>query len=359
MRGGDIMLKKFFKYILLLVGGVVLFLGLYVLFMVITDYKPKEIIPITVENNKLQIIDRNQTFSLLTYNIGYGGMDEGRDFFMDGGTHSRSESKEKTVENLQGMEEFIKDIKASFIFLQEVDVNATRSYHINEYGYFKNSLSNYSSSLAINYKSPWVPVPILKPHGKVEAGLVTLSKFKIGASHRYALPGTENWFKQLADLDRCFMESRIALEGGKELILVNIHLSAYDKGGLVRKQQLEYFKKFILTEYNKGNYLVVGGDWNHLIPGTDPSLFKTTEAWPEWLQKIPENFKPEGFQWVADKAVPTTRTDATSYKKDENFLAVIDGFLVSPNVEIKSVKGYPFDFKYTDHNPVKMEFKLK
>ena len=353
------MLKKFLKSILLIVGALILFLVFYVLFMVITDYKPKEIIPITIENNKKAAINRNQVFSLLTYNIGYGGMDEGRDFFMDGGTHSRSESKEKTIENLKGMEEFIKESKATFIFLQEVDVNATRSYHINEYEYFKNSLSDYSVGLAINYKSPWVPVPILKPHGKVEAGLVTLSNFKIEASNRYVLPGVENSFKQLADLDRCFLESRIAVEGGKELVLVNIHPSAYDKGGLVRKEQLGYLKKYISNANNKGNYLIIGGDWNHLIPGTDPSLFRTTEAWPEWLQKIPEDFKLEGFQWVADKTVATTRTDATSYVKDKNFLAVIDGFLVSSNVEIKSVKGYPLEFKYTDHNPVKMEFKLK
>jgi endonuclease/exonuclease/phosphatase family metal-dependent hydrolase len=353
------MVKKFLKYILVLMGVLALAFGLYVLFMVVTDYKPKEIIPITVENNNKESIHRNQTFSLLTYNIGYAGMDQGRNFFMDGGTHSRSESKEKTLENLKGMETLIKDSKVNFTFLQEVDVNSTRSYHINEYEYLQNSLSNYSSSLAINYKSPWVPVPILKPHGKVEGGLVTLSNFKIETAKRYVLPGTENWFKQLADLDRCFMESRIALEGDKELVLVNIHLSAYDKGGLVRKQQLAYFKNFISTEYGKGNYLVVGGDWNHLIPGTDPSLFKTTEVWPEWLQKIPEDFKPEGFEWAADRTVPTTRTDATSYVKDKNFLAVIDGFLVSPNVEIKSVKGYPLEFKYTDHNPVKMEFKLK
>ena len=353
------MLKKFLKYILGLVGALVLVFGLYVLFMIITDYKPKEIISINVENNKEEIIVKNQIFSLLTYNVGYGGMDERQDFFMDGGTGSRSQSKEKTLENLKGVEEFIKANKATFIFLQEVDVNATRSYHVNEYEYLKNSLSDYSTSLAINYKSPWVPVPILKPHGKVEGGLVTLSKIKIEDSNRYVLPGTENWLKQLADLDRCFMESRIALEDGKQLIVVNVHLSAFDKGGLVRKEQLGYLKKYILNEYNKGNYLIVGGDWNHLIPGTDPSLFKTTEVWPEWLQKIPEDFKPEGFQWVADKGVPTTRTDATSYVVDENFTAVIDGFLVSPNVQIKSVKGYPLEFKYTDHNPVKMEFILK
>lgn len=353
------MLKRIFKYILVLVGAMVSIFGLYVLFMVITDYKPDEIISITVENNKAQVINKSETFSVLTYNIGYGGMDEGRDFFMDGGTQSRSESKDKTLENLKGMEEFIKDSKDSFIFLQEVDVKATRSYHINQYEYLKNSLSDYSLGLAFNYKCPWVPIPILEPHGKVQAGIITLSKFKIETSNRHVLPGTENWLKQLADLDRCFMESRIAVEGGKELILVNLHLSAYDKGGLIRKEQLGYLKKYISTEYDKGNYLIVGGDWNHLIPGTDPSLFKTTEAWPEWLQKIPEDFKPDGFQWVADEAVPTTRTDATSYVVDENFTAVIDGFLVSPNVEMKSVKGYPLEFKYTDHNPVKMEFKLK
>jgi endonuclease/exonuclease/phosphatase family metal-dependent hydrolase len=340
-------------------GSLALVFGLYVLFMVITDYKPKEITSITVENDKAEIINKIETLSILTFNIGYTGMDEGRDFFMDGGSDSRSESKEKTLENLKGMEKFIKESKAAFIFLQEVDVNATRSYHINQYDYLKNSLSDYSSSLAINYKSPWVPVPILKPHGKVVGGLVTLSKFKIQSSDRYVLAGTENWFRQLADLDRCFLESRIVVEGGKELILVNLHLSAYDKGGLVRKEQLGYLKKYISAEYDKGNYLIVGGDWNHLIPGTDPTLFKTTEVWPEWLQKIPEDFKPEGFQWVADKAVPTSRTVATSYISDENFLSVIDGFLVSPNVEIKSVKGYDLKFKYTDHNPVKMEVKLK
>ncbi|MGH4120335.1 endonuclease/exonuclease/phosphatase family protein [Clostridium sp.] len=353
------MLKKYLKRVLLLVGVLVLFLVLYVLFMIITDYKPKEITPIAIENNKQDKINVNQTLSLLTYNIGYAGMDEGRDFFMDGGTQSRSESKEKTLENLKGMNEFIKDSKASFIFLQEVDINATRSYHINEYDFLKSNLSNYNSSLAINYKSPWVPIPILKPHGKVEAGLVTFSSYKIETSNRYVLPGVENWFKQLGDLDRCFMESRISVDDGKDLILVNLHPSAYDKGGLVRKQQLGYLKNYISAEYHKGNYLIVGGDWNHLIPGTDPSLFKTTETWPEWLQKIPEDFTPEGFKWIADKTIPTTRTDATSYVKDENFSAVIDGFLVSPNIEIENVKGYALEFKYTDHNPVKIEFKLK
>ncbi|MDU7253332.1 MAG: endonuclease/exonuclease/phosphatase family protein, partial [Clostridium sp.] len=43
----------------------------------------------------------------------------------------------------------------------------------------------------------------------------------------------------------------------------------------------------------------------------------------------------------------------------ENFTAVIDGFLVSDNIEVISVKAHSMDFKNTDHNPVNMKFKLK
>ncbi len=46
-------------------------------------------------------------------------------------------------------------------------------------------------------------------------------------------------------------------------------------------------------------------------------------------------------------------------KKGENFTAVIDGFLVSDNIEVISVKAHSMDFKNTDHNPVNMKFKLK
>lgn len=45
--------------------------------------------------------------------------------------------------------------------------------------------------MALNYKTPWVPVPILKPHGTVNAGLVNLSKYKINSATRYQYPGKE------------------------------------------------------------------------------------------------------------------------------------------------------------------------
>lgn len=46
---------------------------------------------------------------------------------------------------------------------------------------------------------------------------------------------------------------------------MNVHLSAYDKGGVYRKKQLQQLNSFLEVEYQKGNYVVCGGDFNHDI----------------------------------------------------------------------------------------------
>lgn len=350
---------KIIKGILGIILVLLIMFGLYILFMTLTDYKPDKITQLNVENNTEKLIDKSEVLSVLTYNIGYCGLDEDRDFFMDGGKESRGESKERTIDNLNNITEFIRKNNSDFILLQEVDLNSTRSYKVDQYTYMKENLSHdYDSIFAYNYKVPWVPLPILKPHGKVEAGLVTFSKYNIKEAARYQYPGEYSWPKQLGMLDRCFTEQRSQLEDGKELVVINSHLSAYDKGGVIRKQQLEFLRKYLIEEYDKGNYIVVGGDWNHVIPGTEDNEFKNEHEWPEWLNKIPDNFKPEGFKWAADKTVPTNRTLDMPYKKGKNYISVIDGFLVSPNIKILETKGYNCEFKYSDHNPVVMKFML-
>ncbi|MBL4935872.1 hypothetical protein JK636_08875 [Clostridium sp. YIM B02515] len=73
-----------------------------------------------------------------------------------------------------------------------------------------------------------VLIPVTKPQDTVEAGLLTMSKYKIDSSTRYSFHVKENFLKHLGDLDRCIEENRIPVGGGKELILVNAHLSDYD-----------------------------------------------------------------------------------------------------------------------------------
>lgn len=351
------------SYGLLAVG--VLF-GVYLAAMSITDYKPAEKIPLDVVKSyewqwfkverRLKV---GESFSMTTFNIGYAGLDKGQDFFMDGGKMSRSRSKEQTQINMDGIQAFLKERPTDIAVFQEVDVKASRSYGLDELSQLRGSMQDYDSAFAINYNVLWVPVPITHPMGNVLGGIATFSKFGMTEAVRYQFPGGEAWPRQLAELDRCMIGSRIPVEGGKELVLVNIHLSAFDKGGQVRKLQLGYLKAFMESEFKKGNYVVVGGDWNHELPGTSAEAFARTEAYGDWCFVLPEDFTPEGFQWAVDAKVPSIRSNGKPYSEGENFRAVIDGMLVSPNVEVVSVNGVDAGFEFSDHNPVQAVFKLK
>lgn len=327
--------------------------------MSVTDYKPQEAIKLDINNKQGEPIKRGVPISVMTFNIGYCGLDAGQDFFMDGGTMSRSRSRQQTQTNLESITDFLAKEKADMILLQEVDIKASRSYKINEQNYLLNKLQNYTNTFAINYKVAWVPVPVTHPMGSVYGGIMTFSKYQIDSAIRNQFPGGEAWPRQLVELDRCYIENRLPVEGGKKLILINSHFSAYDKGGKVRKVQLANMKNHILAEYKKGNYVIVGGDWNHELPGSDPKLFKWEGVRPEWCVYLPEDFTPEGFAWAVDKSIPTVRNNDKAYQKDVNFVAIIDGMLVSPNVEIQKVTGYDLNFQNSDHNPVKGIFVLK
>lgn len=347
------------RLILNLLGILFLVFGAFLLFMTFGDTKPKEVVRLPVENRSPQVLELNKPISIVTFNIGYCGLDKKQDFFMDGGKMSRSRSKEQTMKNLKNITQFLTSGSPSFILLQEVDISSTRSFHINQLAYMRKNLPGYGTVFGWNYKVIWVPVPVLRPMGSVYSGLTTFSRYKINTATRYQYPGREKWPRQVFDLDRCFVENRIPVNNGKELILINSHLSAFDKGGKIRRKQLAYLKRHIVEEYRKGNYVIVGGDWNHVLPGTDPKDFATTESWPAFLQYLPEGFTPPGFKWGVDPSTPTVRTSGTEYVEGKNFRAVIDGFLVSPNIKIEAIKGHNLRFENSDHNPVSGVFFLQ
>lgn len=347
------------KAIIFAILVIILIFIAFLTLLTVTDYRPKVETLLQVQNNGTATLKKGTELSVITFNIGYCGLDKNQDFFMDGGTMSRSSSKAQTMTNLEKITAFLANQNADALLMQELDIKSTRSFNINELEYMEMTFQGYSSTFGQNYKVPWVPVPLMQPMGAVNSGLVTLSRYMSSEAVRYQYPGGEAWPVQLFELDRCFIENRIPVEGGKELVLINSHLSAFDKGGEIRKKQLDFLKSYTTGEYAKGNYVIVGGDWNHQLPGTNASQFKTTESWPFWLQKLPEDFTPAGFQWGVDENVPSNRTVAKAYVEGENFRTVIDGFLVSPNVEISSVRGHDLGFENSDHNPVTGIFMLK
>ncbi|MCF6240245.1 MAG: hypothetical protein L3J74_02730 [Bacteroidales bacterium] len=348
-------MKKVLKIILYLVLAVVLVFAGLIVTAVVTDYKPDETVQVYKGEANFAVPDSLQ-FDIMLWNIGYCGLDASMDFFYDGGTHVRPDKKNVT-KNLEAVLSFLQDHQdVEFFLIQEVDKDSKRSYHINEYDSIKSTMENYDAFFGKNYDVFFVPTPPAEPYGEVLSGLMTLAKFLPEEVVRHQFPGNYAFPKGLFMLDRCFLVSRIPVSNGKELLIINTHNSAYDDGSL-RSGQMEYLKKFLEAEYAKGNYVLVGGDWNQCPPGLPTEIsgykFDTKDYVP-----ISENYMPADWKWVYANNVPTNRRVATPYDKTTTPTTVIDFFLVSPNIENISIENIDLNFQHSDHQPVKASFHL-
>ena len=330
-------------------------LGIFI-WLWVTAYNPAAEDPITVEAPVTQTLDQT-SFSVLTWNVGYCGLGEESDFFMDGGKMVRS-SSELITKNFAGLQGFLGGVKADFTLLQEVDSNSKRSRSVDEVAGLRAKLGQ-SSAYAMNFSANYVPYP-WPPIGKVHSGLVTFSQYKMAEATRISLPCPFSWPMSLVNLKRCLLVSRVPIEGSdKELVLVNLHLEAYDdgEGKLAQSKQL---REFVEQEYAKGNYVIAGGDWNQLFPDTE-KLYPNThrELWtPGYLDEAELS---AGWQYVWDDSVPTCRLLNQPYDKtdtENTQYYVIDGFLVSPNLKVESVETMDEGFAFSDHNPVLLSVSL-
>jgi endonuclease/exonuclease/phosphatase family metal-dependent hydrolase len=263
--------------------------------------------------------------------------------------------------NIDGMEQFMQQTKSDFFLLQEVDRSSKRSYFADMLDSVHSAVPDYYASFAVNYQVQRVPVPLLEPwrvYGKVRSGLGTLSRFTPSQGIRYQLPGSFSWPTRIFQLDRCVAVHRYPVSNGKELVVYNIHNSAYDDGSL-KAQQLDFLKRLFVEEYEKGNYVVAGGDWNQCPPYFPFNTFgpKDTNGYSQ--ENISPEFLPSDWQWIYDPRVPTNRKIRDPYEPGETFVTLIDFFLISPNVQALTVRGLDQQFAYSDHQPVYLEISLK
>lgn len=347
-------LKKTVKtFLIIIIIAAAGFAGL-IIYAVITDYKPGEKTAIEINDSPSQLGD-SIVLSLMTWNIGYCGLDKAMDFFYDGGKNVFT-PKEQVLKNLSAAMKFIKgNDSIDFILLQEVDKRSKRSYQLDEFETITGHARYASNAFAVNYQVFFVPVPPSSPMGKVYSGIATLSRYIPSSSLRYSFPGKYGFPKQLFMLDRCFMVNRYPLKNGRELILINTHNEAYDPGN-IRKAQMEYFRDFVLSEYQNGNYVIAGGDWNQCPPGFNPEFVKDKVRSEQMV--IPSDFMPEGWKWIYDSKNPTNRSLNIAYDPSVTTTTVLDFFLASPNIESLSAECLNLDFENSDHNPVRIKIRI-
>lgn len=349
-------------------------LGGYVVYLQLQYYRIGDNQPLTVQNNQSAVLQSGKSYTAATYNIGFGAYTQDYSFFMDTGymadgsfvrgKSSRANSLDSVLRTTGGDAKELDALNADFLLLQEVDSGSTRSYQVDQRSYFTQNgeglLAGYGSTYAVNFHSAYLFYPITEPHGIANSGLLTLSRYEMTDAVRRSYPVDESFFAKFFDLDRCFAVMRIPVENGRQLILINSHMSAYDKGGLIREKQLAFLCDVLTAEYEKGNYVIVGGDYNHILDSA-PDTFASEQQVPGWVASLSADNMPEHFSIVKAEncnEVPTCRACDIPYTKGVNYTSVLDGFLVSDNVQA-TAHNVDLDFLYSDHNPVVLTFTLQ
>jgi endonuclease/exonuclease/phosphatase family metal-dependent hydrolase len=351
-------MKRVLKIVLYLAGLLIILLAIFLLVVTIRDYQPSDEEVLFHAAERQPVIDTNKAYNIMTWNIGYGGLGKDMDFFYDGGSGVRPDKAifRQNIDQLMLL--LHKANKMDFCFLQEVDIHSKRSYYLNQYELLQNRLDYAHYSFALNYDVLFVPVPVFRPMGRVEAGQVSMSKYTPFQSIRHAFPGNYPWPKGLFLLDRCFILERYLVKGGKELVLINTHNSAFDDGSL-RREQLGILVGLMKKEYALGNYVVAGGDWNMNPPGFNPEEIYTGDATMLMEPVIEENTFPGGWTIAFDPQVPTNRNLDQPYFRGSTMTSVIDFFVCSPNVDVMDTSVLSLMFEHSDHNPVAMQFILR
>ncbi|HNS17793.1 MAG TPA: endonuclease/exonuclease/phosphatase family protein [Bacteroidales bacterium] len=343
--------------VLVPLGLIILYLAGVIIWGMITLYAPPPVensaVPKPCTDNTLP----EDTLTLITWNIGYGGLGKEMDFFYEGGVRVRPERDLYDRYRKGILDQLYRLGNIDLFLFQEVDQSAKRSYHDDQVKRIQGVLPGYHTLFAFNYRVRFVPLPFLHPMGDVQSGLLTASRFCPQTASRYAFPPDESWPTRLFMLQRCFLLTELTVND-QPLTLINTHHSAYDETGEAKSMQLEILRKEATDAYQKGHYVIAGGDWNQNPPDFRQERITSGDALKTIDPLIPAGLMPSGWKWVYDPSQPTNRDVDKPYAKGATRTTLIDFFLVSPNVEVVEVKTVPVHFEFTDHQPVVLKVRL-
>ena len=321
-------LKYFFRFLLLLVIAFVIFF-----FWASSSTLEESEYAKIVEDNTIKVPVNDSVFSIVTYNIGY----------LSGMTNNLPIAKPKELfdDNLAKVLSETKKIDPDIIAFQEIDYNASRSYYVNQQEAIAKLGFGYRAQ-AINWDEQYLPFPywpISMNFGKVISGQSIISKYPLKEQERIVLSrvADEPFYRTVFYLERLAQVVKVTLNT-KEVVLINIHLEAFDKP--TRVKQFEEVLQ-IFNRYKDTYPTILLGDFNS--SATDETaiiqkLFTINEIGNA-------AFDLQNLEKTFDSKNPYQRIDYILYTKN--------------SIEYVSGKVLNEFEQASDHLPIFMEFKLK
>lgn len=288
-----------------------------------------------------------ETLSLVTWNLGYGGLGHRSDFFADGGKAYLPPSRRAVVESRDQIAAWLGASDADVILTQEIARASAVNLWVDLKGSVDAALGDYGHAFYADFRTRLAPPPL-----RIRNGLATYSR--AGLSHAELWPLPEDGDPYAGALRRRYAALVTRIDGpGGCWTIVNAHLSAFDEGAALRRRQIQVLMSLAEAESQAGRRVLIGGDWNlRLVP---TAFAHTTQAKDLfWVHDFPTELLPAGWRIAADASIASVRTNERPYRPGQNYTAVIDGYVLGPGVALERVQGIDLEFVPSDHQPVRL-----
>lgn len=289
--------------------------------------------------------DENETFIVMTYNIGY----------LSGMNNNLPIKTTKVIfeKNMQTALQLLEDVKPDFIGFQEIDFHSHRSYYMDQLQTIAENAGYKYAASAINWDKHYVPFPYWPPSvhfGNMLSGQAVLSRWPILSAQRIVLDKPENnpFYYNAFYLDRLVQVVKIKIKE-KNIILLNIHLDASDCQ--TRKKQARKVLE-IYHSFNDNYPVLIIGDFNCVPPDApqkkdfidEPDTDFTGEETIELFLSEKSLSEAEPVTFTFPSNAPTRKLDFIFYNHDK----------------ISYVRSWVLNrINSSDHLPLVMKFSLK
>lgn len=287
-----------------------------------------------ITNSHPKIKTNDSVFNIITYNIGY----------LSGMTNNLPIAKPKSLfnNNLKKVIKETKRVNPDIIAFQEIDYNASRSYQINQESEIAKLGYNYIAR-GVNWDEQYVPFPYWPPNmhfSKIVSGQSILSKYKLKDYERIVLQRNSNtpFYKDAFYLERLAQVCKVILNQ-KEVVLINVHLEAFDKP--TRTKQFRFVIDKIFKKYKDKYPTILLGDFN-------------SEARDE-KAVIKELFTMKGI----GNADFNTENISNTYNTKNPLIRIDYIFYTEKSIEYIDGRVLNEFEQASDHLPVMMKFRLK
>ncbi len=329
----------------MLIGGSAAILGLFVLWASSGRY-PEGRYAEVVTDGEPTLATEDQTLTVVSYNIGY----------LSGLANAALESDVEVSAspasfdaNQAGAIAALKAINPDIVAVQEVDLDAHRSYGVNQGLALAQGLGLANRAIAINWDKRYVPFPywpLTQQFGRTLSGQAILSRFPIQNHERHVLERVagNHWLYNAFYLDRLAQVAALAV-GGQTLVVINVHLEAFDHP--TRQKQTQYVLALAET-YAEDYPVVLLGDFNSALNRPEegePFTIQTLLASGVFAPVVPVDALIAPGQFTFPSHQP-------QYKLDY-------GFYTPVTLEVLDTQVLTSAGTASDHLPLMMQVRLR